>query len=350
MKPFTSYSLLAAFAACGLAFGQQASTTPVGYVTESISGKSGPTAPDSFNLISVTLHASSIWNGQATGVSSTLLTAAADFDALLESGNKYIVRITSGDQSGAIVVVDQWGTGSGNSQGDLVVSQDLSQLGVAVGDSFEIRPAMTLSDVFGSDNSAGLKEGTLATADVVWVPTGGGSFEKYYYSPGATFPVPVAEGWKNSAGQNAANAAIVYTDAIFIQRRAEGDLNLVVSGEVIVSATQLFVEGGVSGNVFNYVGSVYPVGTKLGDSGLEASLKSGNLSTADIVWMPNGAGGYDKFYYSPGASFPVPIAAGWKDAAGLDASQKELTSGIIVQRRDAANVAPLLNPPADWDL
>ena len=349
MNRISSITFLAALAASGVAAGAPAYTTPVGYVTETIAGKASVGSPDSFSLISLTLQSASLRNGSVTSLTSTTLRdAGANFDTLLTAGKEYVLRVTSGTQKGAIIAISTWGTASGNNSTDVVTGQNLVGTGIAVGDTFEIRPAATLSSLFGATNTAALKSGTLSTADVIWIPTGGGNFEKYYYSPGSSFPVTVAAGWKNSSGGDASNAAIIYTDAIFIQRRDTTNLQLLVSGEVIKSSTQILIEGNSSRNLYNYVSSVFPIGTTLGNSGLQASLLAGSLSSADIVWVPAGPGTYNKFYYSPGSTFPVNVVAGWKDANGNDATNQALTSGLIIQRRGATNITVSLTPPAGY--
>ncbi|MBB5352536.1 hypothetical protein HNR46_002782 [Haloferula luteola] len=344
MKLFTTIAALGALTVAS--FG--ATTDPVGYITQTIVGKTASSDPDVFNLLGITLHGSKVVSGSLTAVTATSVSADIDFDTLLESGNTYVLRITSGAQDGAVVAVSDWGTSAGLDAGALETSpNDLSAAGVAAGDTFELRVAPTISSVFGAANEIGFAEATsITTADVVWLPTGGGGFAKYFYHPGASFPVVVAEGWKNSSGQAAGDTPIVYSDGLFVQRRSTGDISLVVTGEVILSNTQLLVEAGL----FNYVGSIFPVGSTLGNSGLEANLLAAtSISTADVVWLPNGSGGYNKFFYHPGASFPVVVAAGWKTSAGADASAQALTPGMIIQRRGSGDVNVTISVP-DYNL
>jgi len=79
----------------------------------------------------------------------------------------------------------------------------------------------TLSD---SNLDQTLTHGTATTGDVVWLPSGPGSFDRFTYQdadPNA-FPVPVTEGWKDSVGNDASNVEI--TAGFIIQRRG-GDVN-----------------------------------------------------------------------------------------------------------------------------
>ena len=333
MKSILSYSLLAGAMAAGVAVAQPttATTKPVGYVTETI--KAGQ-----FNLIGLTVQQPTVRASVLTGINSTSVSdTGVDFTSLLTAGQTYVLKITDGPGAGTISEVVSWNANSLTTVGNLTTA------GVANGAKYQLRKAATLSDVFGASNAAGLQAGTISTADIVWIPTGGGNFAKYFYSPAVSFPAPAPAGWKNTAGVNSANVPIVYADSIFIQRRGATDLALVVSGEVETSSTSMVLEGGV----FNYVGGVYPAGSTLGSSNLASQVQAGTLSTGDLVWVPDGLGGYAKYYYSPAVSFPAPAPASWKSTAGTDATNAELKSGIIIQRRGATK-SVVVSPPASY--
>ena len=345
MKHLITFTAIAAVAASGTASAQTptpAYSKPSGYVTETLKGDGA------FNLIGLTLHQSPVASGVLSSVSSTKVSdSTTNFTTLLTPGSKYIIQFKSGSQNGGIQIVSSWGTasGGGNTVNDLVMPQNVLSMGVAAGDSYELRPAATLSSVFGASNQAGLKSGSLLSADIIWLPDGFGGFTKFYYSPGTTVPFVTPAGWKDSSGANAANQAIVYTDALFIQRRGVGDLKLVLTGQVKTTRTQVIAVG----SQFSYVSSVFAVGTTLGTSGLEQGLKAGSLISGDVLWMQNAArDGYDKFYYSPGTTVPFVTPAGWKTSAGGNATTQPLTSGIIIQRRDPTNSAPPINPPSSY--
>lgn len=315
-----------------LAAQAQSTSNVVGYTTETLQGDGA------YNLIGLTLHNPIEVVGSITALAGTTVTdGAVDFTTALTAGTTYVMQITSGAQDGAIQVVDTW---AGN---DLTTPQDLGALGVAVGDTYQLREVATLSSIFGAANEAGLLEGDIATADIIWIPIGGGGFAKFFYSPGSVFP-PVAEGWKSASGAAADSQPIVYTDGMFIQRRGAGPLDLVVAGEVETSTVQLLAEAGN----YNYVSTIFPVGSTLGNCGLEATLLHGDIATADVLWMQKAdRSGYDKFFYTDGSVFP-PVTAGWKNAAGADATNQALTSGMIIQRRGATDVAPGLTPPPSY--
>jgi hypothetical protein len=134
-------------------------------------------------------------------------------------------------------------------------------------------------------------------------------------------------------------------DSIYIQRRGLTDISLVISGEVQTKPLYLTVEGAK----YNYIGGVYPVGSTLGNSGLQSSLLSTSSSaTADLVWIPDGLGGYSKHFYSPAVTFPVPATAGWKSTGGASSTNVPLKSGMIIQRRGLTTIPALISPPSAY--
>ena len=306
-----------------------AHTKPTGYVTHTIS--------PGFNMLGLTLHqpilATGIF-GQPDG--EDLPTNDADLSTTLGNSTAdslVIIEINDGDNAGTVIEATSW---SGNKfTGILGLETSLN------GDSYQVRMAPSIADLFGSENSAGFLEGDLQSADLIWIADGSGGFKKYYYNPGDpnAFPVPVTEGWKDSVGGDAANERLNYMDGIFIQRRGTTDLNVVITGVVKTIQTVLDVNGG---GAFNYYSGIFPLATTLADSKLEAVLTHGDLTTGDVIWMPNGVGAWKKYTYTdadPGA-FPVPVTEGWKDSVGADASAVEITSGFIIQRRGAAVNVP----------
>lgn len=142
---------------------------------------------------------------------------------------------------------------------------------------------------------------------------------------------------------NANNIPIVYADGILIQRRASTDLNVVLSGEIKKVSTSLLLLGG---GQFNYVGGVYPVGSTLGNSGLSTALMGNNQfdpEQADIVYVPNGLGGYDRYFYSTAAG-----SVGWFNASNYSAGDSvSLKSGLIILRR-GATVSVTIAPPSTY--
>jgi hypothetical protein len=335
MKPFIPYSLLAAAAACGIALGQ-AYTTPVGYETVEI-----PNTIE-FNLIGLRLHSPLTLTSSISAVNGTVVSINnADFDDILSSGTTYILEINNGDGEGILQEVDSWGTSSGNLAGDLVVQVDLSDFDVVAGDTVSLRAAPTIEEIFGSSN---LQTGFVASqADVVWIPDGTGNFTRYYKS------ALVGNPWKDAAtNADTPNVPIIYPDGILVQKRAASSpTSLVVTGEVKVTPTLTALADGTSTSPsFNVISTVYPVGLTLQNSGIKDDLAPGFVSSqADVVWVPDSIGGFNRYYVSSLVGNP------WKDAAtNADVlTPVELSSGILIERKAAATNIKIM-PPDSWDL
>ena len=318
---------VSALAAIASATAQDNTTKPVGFRTETIKGGGV------FNLVSNELTEPVSAAGTLSAVGANSATDEnADFTTSLAGENKtWVLQVTSGAASGTITevtVTDATNVGTGD---------DLAAAGVAAGDSYEIRAAKTLSDIFGADNSAGLQAGSaVGNSDVIWIPDGQGGFVRYFFKQGGLG----ANGWTQvggSAGQ-AGNAAVVFADAFFIQRRAAEDLDIVLVGHVPTQGINLALIPG-----FNFVSRVAVVGQTINTSGLADSLQKGPaVGSADVIWNPDGAGGYTRYFIKEGglgANGPTQVGG----AAG-QAGDAALASGIIIQRRGAAANAALALP------
>jgi len=297
-------------------------TKPVGYHTETILG-------DAFTLLGINV-------GNAVA-------AAGDFDADAASDND--VDFTTLLTDGTSYTVQNLSTGASASVTGFDATSLTTTLSVGSGDSYEVRADATISSIFGGNNEAGLGEGDSLSADVIWIPQDDGSFRQIYRAQAQ--PPFVAAGWAEigEAG-DAASAVIPFDVGIFIQRRQADPVDIVFVGHVRTSATTV----NLLADKFNFVNRVLPVGITLGDSNIEEapSWKDGDSLSADIIWLPNGAGGYDQYYYA--AAQPPFVAAGWAQvgAAG-DKSGVELTAGYAVQKRgDTGQVTVAI--PGDLDL
>lgn len=312
MKSFISYSFLAAVAASGMAFGAEATTTPVGYTTEPL--------VQGFNAIGLTLNSPVIASGKSSAINSDSVgTDSIDFTSLLSTGSTYILQLTSGVQAGTIQVVTSWTANSVNT------TDNLLEGGAASGDSFNIRKAPTLEEVFGTVDSVLKKATASANADIVWVPNGPGTYDRYFLNNSSV--------WRNAAGGAASDIPLVYHDGIFLQKKDPGTVSFVQSGEVKLDVAKVvLVEG------FNLVSTIYPVGSTLQNIGLHNTLKRATASAnADIVWIPNGPGTYDRYF--------VNTTGAWRNAAGGAAPDDlPLTSAVFIQRKDIAVAADLVAP------
>ena len=335
MKKITNISTLFNIVLAGLLLSSAAVhaqtpdySRPFGYVKHTL--KAGQ-----FNLIGLTLHKPVIISGAFEKVAMTTLTDNdVDFGARLTAGKTYILEITGAAEQSLNGAVQQV-TWSGNT---LTTPDELGSDGLGVGDKYQLRAAVTIADLFGASNEAGLaatSKYSINEADVVYIPNAKG-FDRVFYSSAAG-----EEGWYTSDFMPAGNIPIPYMDAVLVLRRGVADLDFVVFGSVKLTVTSLALTGGD----FNYISTIFPVGSTLGNSGLETSLRGTsdkNPNLADLVYMPDGAGGFNAYYYSNAEG-----DLKWYGLDGKDASNIPMQSGIVIYRRGTAKNA-VITPPASY--
>ena len=294
----------------------QVYTTPVGYTTQTL--KAGQ-----YNLIGLNVHGTTVFSGilNSKPTSTSIADTEATFTSSLASGVNIIEITGSGPNSGAI---QEFTTFTATE----IQGLPSSFVAALAGDEpYRIRPAATLSSIFGATNQSGLLGGNSNTADLILIPNGSGGFTSYFYSTGGFAGI----GWRKVGGGSTNFAAdpIVYTDAIFIQRRGLTDLDLVLNGEVKLDQTKIGIA-----QTYEYISTVFGSAPTLATSGLAASVLQGNSNTADLIMMPNGSGGYLTYFYSNGGFAGV----GWRLVGGGSTNQAAvpLTPAIIINRRQSA--------------
>lgn len=290
-----------------------------GYTTQDL-------AANTFNLVGLNLHQSVVVAGDLEVVSGAVLTDSdvADFTAVLpQNANNnavFVLEITSG---AAVGTTQEFTVRSGST-----ITLPGSIAGIAVDDTYQIRIAPTLEQIFGTTTSILTKGATSTTADVVWVPDGTGNYTRYFIRlSDSTF--------RNAVGGAAApTVPVVYLDGLFVQKRAT-PAKLVVTGEVkTVGSTTSVVTG------FNPIGTIYPAGVTLQNFGLDDDLTKGATSTtADVVWIPDGLGNYTRYFIRLSDST-------WRNAVGGAAAPADLplTAAVFVQRRGATTTLDMTPP------
>jgi len=319
----TLYSILAAAAACGMAFGETAYTTPVGYTTQ--------TLVTGFNNVGLTVHLPTLAAGnlEVVGTSSVQdTTVGTDFTVSLgATGRIHILEITSGTAVGKVSEISTW-------TADTITTVDnLSASGVVAGDTYRIRKAPTLEQIFGTATSGGpLTAGTSATADLVYVPTGvPNQYTQYFLNTAGAYRSVVPSAL-------APNVPLVYLDGIFVNRKAAGTGSLVVTGEVKPEKA-----GGNLVSGFNYLGTIHPVGSTIQNSGLENFLLPGTSATADIVYVPTGTPNtYLQVFRSTIGTWRTVVPA------GLAPDPVNLNGAIFINRKGATNSPWAINKPSTW--
>ena len=304
-------------------------TAPLGCTTHNLS--------KGVNVLGITLHNPTLASGTFSAVAGTSLTAS-NLSLSPTTGRTYILEITSGTLVGVIQEIPA----ASISGTTITTSQNLATLGLAVGNSYNLRLAPTLEEIFtttplanGGVLHAGLNP---STADVVSIPNGAGGYDRYYLRSGTT------PAFRRVATNLAApNVPVIYVDGILIDKKNTTAASVVTTGEVKTTGSNTVIVKGI-----NPVGVVAPAGLNLFNAGLEDDLTPGlNATQADIVWVQQPNLTFRKFYRRSGAG------GGWRDlanpSANLTQAQAEavsLSSAVIIERRgnNAANLD--LNVPS----
>lgn len=316
MKYLIPLTAIAAIASSVMVSAQTpAYTLPSGYVTQ--------TLVQGFNPIGFTLQQAPTTSGTFTAVGTTSVSdSSKNFTTLLVAGATYTLEITSGNAINQVVEV---ASGSGS---QLNTVDNLVAAGAVIGNDYVLRKAATLEEIFGTTNSVLTKSNAVLTADVVWIPNGTGGYIRYFQN--------AAGAWRNATVVGLApNTPVIYLDAVFIERKSATPVDLVTTGQVKTKASKSAIVQG-----FNFVSTIYPVGATLQNIGLDSTLtKSNAVLTADVVWVPNGLGGYTRYFLN---------ASGvWRNATvvGLAPDPLPITTAIFIQRKTAATSVTLTPPP-----
>ncbi len=330
MKPKSIQSLLAvALLAPGALFAQTtATTTPVGYVTQTV-------RPNIANLIGINLHNAAVSSGVIDSSTSTSITdTGVNFTSLLTSGKTYILEISGASDNGVIQEVVTW---SGST---LTTTTNLTPFITNGTTTYKLREAPTISSIFGPNNSFGLTpstDGDTTACDTILVLNAAGDafVTCFYYDDGTT------QAWYDLDFNDVTNLPLIYADSLYVSRVAGVDKNIVISGEVKTTKTNLAL---AAGN--NFVGSVYPAGSTFGNSGLSLSLSpstDGDTAVADTVLLPQSDGSYRTcFYFDDGAT------QSWYDLDFNDLTNVPLTPGLVIQNKGASKNA-VLTPPTSYN-
>ena len=334
--PFSILRLLLPGVAAVLAhaaFGQTATTRPVGFVSVQLDANKKA-------AISIPLEQAPVFTGTVTGVSATQITdSSANFGSF--AGSCYCQMIT-GNATGRnfsissnTATVLQLATGGGSFLLP-VDSSSSNTANVTVGDRYRIVPMFTLAGLFGSSSAdCVLKTGKNPNvADVISVYADGTL--SGYYNNGTN--------WKNAG--NAGDSAnyntlgIIPTSGIWVTRQAGGAAaTLDFIGSVPDVAARIQVPGGVK--VARSLPA--PAGTTLGLLGfasISTWTKSNNPGNADqvAVYRPdNTLGGF--FLNSAGV---------WKNAGNAGDSTDYTNvlippgSGLWISRKGSSTGASTL--------
>lgn len=315
MKTLIPLTALAALFASSSLFAQTpAFSKPSGYTTQ--------TLQPGFNLVGINLVKSAAVTGAFSAVNTNSVQVGTADLAVLTPG-LHVLEITSGPAVGRLVEFSSW---TGNT---ITTVDNLQAANVAVGNNFLIRKAPTLEETFGTTTTVLNRSNNSDNADIVWVPTGLGTYTRYFLNGSGV--------WRNAQGGAAPNIPLVYIDGLFVQRKGSTSASLVISGQVKTTFTSIAL-----GTGFNLIGTIFPAGATLQNSGLDVTLvRNNNSDNADIVWIPTGPGTYARYF--------VNGSGAWRNAQGGAAPLNlPLTSSIFVQRKGTGTVTTNLTPPASY--
>jgi len=247
-------------------------------------------SPGKMTMVSFPFLKQEIYSGTFTSKNGGVLTSTgASFDSTpLSSKNYagealYYVEITSASASGLILDIL-----SATSNSITLSSDDASRLSGT--ESFKIRKYLTLGDVFGVANEAGLKQGPdITQADIVYALVNG-NWKQYFYFDDLVGFDPTQ--WSDLALVGDAKDARIDPDqGILIARKAgSNDVRLQVAGQVKTTNAKIPVLNGMQ-----IVSNPWPTPMTFAQLGLQTGsestgLKQGpSVSDADVVYrLENG--------------------------------------------------------------
>jgi uncharacterized protein (TIGR02597 family) len=314
MKSFMSYSFLAAVAATGLALGDTATTTPVGYISLGNTAAGVNNVPaNSDVVVSVPMLKSAVFAGKvaSTGASTLTVSGTPAFTVNSFTSVPHVLVVESGAKSGLIVPI------TSNTADTLTVALGFYSLsGILATDSVSIRPAWTVSSFMaGATSLTGVQ---LLAYSNTQQSVNNSADGLYFY---------VGTGWENADGDSA-NNTILYPGEGFIVRTSGTPIaDFVVSGEVPKAKSYIAVGQSTTGARDSVISYVSPTTEALGSSGL-------GISNGDILLdFDNTTSGQNKsgvpYFFVNGA---------WENADGDSAATFQLIGGksYIYRRATAA--------------
>jgi hypothetical protein len=340
MKSYIPLSLALA-AASGMAYGAEtAYTTPVGYSTNTLAV--------GLNALGLGLQKPTIASGNFETVSGTALTDTGVTFAPV-AGRTYILEIIS-SVTPALVGTIQVVSAASIVDSTITTPDDLGALGLTVGDNYNLRVAPTLEEIFTITPLSGggvLAGGGLnyTSADIVWVPTVPGSFDKYFLKTGT------GAGFKRITGPlatnfvDAPNIPLIYADGMFVQKKTATPASLTVSGEIKKVRTNSVLSQGL-----NLIGQVAPVGLTLRTAGFEDDIAASlTVANADIIWLQDPVTlEYTKYMRHTASGGNWRLATGNNGVALAPEVDPPIVGAFYIQRKLATPVTLDLNVPASY--
>ncbi len=288
--PTKLLSLVAAASlAASASFAQDNAVTSdvVGYVTLTINGTGG-VGSEAYSYIGAPMHSAASASGSISSTSDNTITSTGSTWTENAFSNTHYVLVTSGTNEGISAPIVS------NTADTLTTAENLNSL-LNGDETFEIRAYVTISDVFGASNEAGLDGGaSVGAADNILVQDGA-SFNTYYYKNAGLIG---GTGWRSSSSPiaDAGSTILPHGSGFIVVRRQSSDIELITSGSVFSSDVITPVETG-----FNWKTASVPVDLTL--SGVfgannEAGLVGGSSAgSADNILVFDDSGSISTYYY-----------------------------------------------------
>ncbi|MDB4265475.1 hypothetical protein N9891_01855, partial [bacterium] len=191
-------------------------------------------------------------------------------------------------------------------------------------ENYTIRKAKSLNEVFGTGDNETLTGSFNSTnSDVVWVPDGDGDYDRYYYN--SNF-----DEFRSTDDQFSSPPKPIvffYPDGAFVEVKSTAK-TITLFGEVKKTGTIIAAPSGFS--IFSVPS---PVGQTLDELGIKDALTSSfNTIAADIIWVPDGTGDYDRYFVH------TTNGGTWRSTASQFAGDEGTTvvfGGIVIERKSA---------------
>jgi hypothetical protein len=335
MKHLIPLTALAALSAASPIYAQTpAFSKPSGYATQSLPA-------NTLTLVGINLQNPAVVKGTFTSISDTTLTdTQIDFTSQLLANKTYIIEINSGDAAGGVEWFADW---TGNT---ITVASTLNIPNLAIGDSYTIRLAPTLQQLFPAGSLTTFGLANVSAADKIWVQQSNGTYLKYAVKTGANAGWHITPDGLTSGGLITTDIPVVSTDGILVEKKAVTG-SVVQTGEVKTSATTAFSTQG-----FNLVSINPPVGLTLFTSGLAddvATFGLANASSADKVWIPQGNGTFVRYALKTGANAGWYTTPNGLSVGSLVTEDIPLPAAIYIQQISGTPKRISLNVPSSYN-
>jgi uncharacterized protein (TIGR02597 family) len=250
----------------------QVISEPVGFLRVNI-------PPSTLSTFSFPLQKNPVDVGTVTAVGTSTLTDSKSVwvsGQLSTTTKPHLIKILTGSAAGRVYLI------TANTTNQLTVDAKGGNLAssIAVGARYQIFPARTLGNTFGTTTVPFQKSSSTTTADTLQL-WNGTAWDSYYHN---------GTNWLKSGSTVNQNNAIIYPDeAVQISRRGTTALTLTMAGEVSVISeqTQCIAPG------MTFAANRYPVNATLSSLGLKLLpnwISGSSTTTADYVRVRIGGG------------------------------------------------------------